>query len=84
MGMLIFFLQLGSSSSLWNYETYGCLRACSAVSLLSGLNYIRFLRRSKASSLAVGKTSLNLLGFLGGSYSNIVIARGQSIASISS
>ncbi len=77
-------MQLGSSSGLWNYATYGCFSACSAEGLLCGLNCRSDLRRSKASSEALGKTSLNFLGFVGGRDSNIVYAKGQSMASISS
>ena len=54
------------------------------MSLLFGLNYNKFFKRSKASSDAVGNMSLSFLGFVGGKLSNIVSAKGLLIESISS
>ncbi len=48
-----------SSVGLWNLLTYGCLSACSAVNLLSGLNFVNFFNKSIASSDTSGSISSN-------------------------
>lgn len=145
IGMEILCLQTGSSSTLWNWATYGCsnasynnnthnnkwksivreeilisllylllifilfvlndwqsvihflnklmivcdeLRVCfvvtSAVMRFFGLNLSSFSRRSRASSGAWGYIWRSERGLEGGNVSNIVAAKGDLIASISS
>ena len=56
--------RVGSSSGQWSPSKYGCIKAYSAVSRLSGSKVNNFSIKSIASWLASGKIYSNLYGFL--------------------
>ena len=70
----------GSSSVLWNFATYGCARAFSAVMRLVGLKHRQQRIMSSASADVRAKMCDRARGCRAVNFSSMVLAKGEFIA----